>query len=260
MTAAIAKSKATEVLEVLVEVLGQLTTNGIEPGQFVLAGMKRDAKSAISAAPEHAFIALGIIAAMEWDEALVHKYFNNSIAIAANPIVHSNYTAALQLIGRHSLAAAQACEASELAPTDLTMLKEAIDAATHAGKFEDAQALCVKLESRALHLDAKYSQIADACRILKAKNTNPNYTENCNIIAYALLQENRIRSPEWQLNVDLDDQMIFSYILIDLPFEQVYELDRQLARRLIDELPDILPSSYWIGFDCANKMMPKHEH
>lgn len=260
MTVSIAKSKAAEVFDVLAEVLGQIKTNGVEPGEFVLAGMKRDANRAISADPEHAYMALGGIAALEWDEELVHKYFKKSIAIAANPIVHANYAVALQLIGRHSLAAAQACEASELAPTDLNALKAAIDAATFAGKFEAAQALCVKLESRTLHLDAEYSQIADAFRILKANNISQNYTENCNTIAYILLQENGIRAPKWQLNVDLDDQMIFSYILIDLPFEQVYELDRQLARRLIDELPDILPSSYWIGFDCANKMMPKHEH
>lgn len=255
MTVAIAKSKAAEVFEVLAEVLGQLTTNGVEPGQFVLARMKRDASSAISSDPVHAYTSLGFIAALEWDETMLHRYFKKLIDITTDPIVHTNYATALQLIGKCSIAATQACLASEMVPTDLNALRNAIDAAKYAGKFEAAQALCVKLEARALNLDAKCSQIAYACQVLKANNISQNYTESCNSIAYVLLQEKRIRSPGLQFKVDLDDQMIFSYILIDLPFEQVYELDRQLARRLIDELPCFSSSPYWIGFDCG-----KYEH
>lgn len=260
MSVSIAKSKAAEVSEVLAEVLRQLDANGREPDQFTLARMKRDASSAISADPEHAYMALGIIAALEWDEVLIHKYFNKLIDITTNPIVHTNYSVALQKIGRHSLAAVQACLTSELVPTDLNALREAIDAANYAGKFEAAQALCVKLESRALHLDAKDLQIADVCEILKVNDISQNYTESSNAIAYDLLREKRIRAVFCDIKVDLDDQMIFSHILINLPFEQVYELDRQLARRLIDELPDFSSSPYWIGFDCANETTAQHEH
>ena len=260
MTAPIAKSKAIEVFEVLGEVLRQLDANGREPDQFRLARMKRDANSAISADPKHAYTSLGFIAALEWDETLLHRYFKKLIDIATDPIVHTNYAVALQLIGKRSLAATQACLASELVPTDLNALREAIDSASHAGKFEVAQALCEKLEARAPHLDSEYPQIADACQLLKANNISQNYTENHNTIAYAFLQEKRIRSPGWEFKVDLDDEMIFFRILIELPFEQVYELDSQLARRLIDELPDFSSSPYWIGFDCATKNTAQHEH
>jgi hypothetical protein len=256
MSAAIAKSEAIEVFEVF----RQLDANGREPDQFTLVRMKRDANGASSADPIYANMALGIIAALEWDEALVHKYFNNSLGITINPTVHSNYASALQLIGNRSLAATHACLASELAPTDLDALRRAIDSTSNAGKFQDAQALCEKLAVRTPHLTTEYSQIADASQLLKANNISQNYTENHNAIAYAFLQEKRIRSPGWEFKVDLDDEMIFFRILIELPFEQVYELDSQLARRLIDELPDFSSSPYWIGFDCATKTTAQHEH
>ncbi len=261
MIAPIAKSKAVEVLEGIIEIYaGLLTANGDEPDQFTLARMKRDANSAIGVDRVNSCMALGLIAALEWDEASVHKYFKSLIGTTTSAMVHANYGSALQFIGRQTMAAVQFCIASELEPTDLNALREAITATKYAGQFEAAQVLCAKLKLLSPADADQFWQIADVYQVLKANNISQSYIEKYNAIADAFVQEKKIRIPFWEISVDLEDQIVFSKMLINLPFEQVYELDDQLAHRLIAELPDFSSSPYWIGFDCATKKMPKHEH
>ncbi len=249
MTAAISKSKASEALDILAPFLDQ----GLIPDEFTIAKCKRLAKSAIHSEPDLAYTVLGFISAMEWNEALVHEYFHKALMIATNAATHSNYGLALQLVEQPSLAATQVCLASDLAPTDLGLLKEAIKVTLFTGRFEKAQLLASTFESRALISHPDSHRITDICQILKQQEINQTHTEKCNEIASSFLREKKIRTPVFQASVDTEDQIVFFKIPLNLPFEQVYDLDAQLAQRLIEEMPDFSPGKYWLGLDCIEQ-------
>lgn len=256
MTVSIAKSKATEASEFLAPFLD----SGRIPDEFTIAKCKRLAKEALKSEPDLAYMVLGLVAAMEWNEDLVHEFFQNAIRIDADATTHSNYGLALQLIEQPSLAATQVCLASSLAPTDLGLLKEAIKVTLFAGKFENAQKLATTFESRALVTHPDSHQITDICQILKAQHINQDHTEKCNSVASAFLRERKIRAPIFETKVDTEDRIVFFKIPLDLPFDQVYELDEQLAQRLIEEMPDFSPGKYWLGLDCVRQPGFKYEH
>jgi hypothetical protein len=154
----------------------------------------------------------------------------------------------------------EATMTATIAKSKAAEVREAINTATYTGKFESAQVLCAKLASRVRRMDAESLQIADICQVLKDGDIGQDYTEKCNGIAAAFLRERKIRGSAFLVKVDLEDQIVFFKILLDLPFEQVYALDDQLARRLIDEVPDFASGAYWLGLDCRQKATVPHTH
>ncbi len=257
MNAAIAKSKAADVFDML----AQAAANRDQPSAFTLARMKRDAKSALNSDVASAYTALGIIAALEWDEAAVHQYFKNLLQLNIVPEadVRTNYGSTLQLIARPDLALEQMCQASALEPTNLSRIEDAIKAAMLACQFETAQTLCAKMA-----LCGKSSvnifQLADICKVLQSNNITQAHTEQCSAIAFSFLRERKIRAPAFNARADLEDNIGFFKIPLNLPFEEIYELDDQLARYLIQEVPDFSPSAFWLGLDYWRKSANQYEY
>ncbi len=256
MIVPIAKSKASDVLDTL----EQFIANGSEPDAFTLARIKRDANSSINSDPANAYTALGFAAAFEWDEAQVHQCFQRALKVKASAIIHANYGMALQALDCNILAVEQICLASTLEPTNLSFLKAAIDTTISTGQFKQARTLLATLALRDREPHSECVMINDICQVLEARDIGQDHTEKCNAIAYAFLRERKIRTASFEFSADLDDRIVFFKILIDLPFDQVYELDDQLGRRLADEMPDFSPSAYWLGLECANNTVTEYEH
>ena len=158
------------------------------------------------------------------------------------------------------LALEQMCQASALEPTNLFRLEHAIKAAMLACQFETAQTLCAKMALCASKSCANIFQLADICQVLQSNSITQAHTEQCSAIAFSFLRERKIRAPAFSARADLEDNIVFFKIPLNLPFEEIYALDDQLARYLIQEVPDFSLSAFWLGLDYWRKSANQYEY
>lgn len=248
MNQLIPKSKAQEAIEKLNKYLDLDDV----PDDLTLKRLKRDLNSTKIADPLHAYTALGMIAVLEWDVALVDEYHQAAVRSMGDEITHGNYATLFARICNPSKAAAEACLASELAPTDLDALDTAIDYSRMAGKYNCAKQLCDMYNSRSPRLAyANTNGIAEVSKILQQNGTSEAHAEKCNDVAFTFLRERKIRCSGVRFEANHWDCIVFCNILLNLPNEQICALDDELASRLFEAIPEFLPSAYWIGFEAG---------
>lgn len=161
-----------------------------------------------------------------------------------------NYGTALRLIGQNTLAEQQYRQASEQEPGNLAALRRLIRFNTFLGRFEAAQALCATLEARANRLFPENLQVTDINQILQHHHLDQAYTTRCHEQVFAFLRERKLRPHRFSLKADLEDNIVFFKIQLDLSFEQVYQLDDELADQLIHTMPEFDSAGYWLGLEC----------
>ncbi len=249
MTAAIARSKAFDAMCRL----GPMIEAAAPIDQFTLARCQREANESLQADPVAAYTVLGWVAALKWQAPAVHDYFAQALAQLDIAAVRVNYGTALRLIGQNTLAEQQFRQASEQEPGNFAALRRLIRFNTFIGQFEAAQALCATLETRANRLFPENLQVADVNQILQHHHLNQAYTARCHEHMFAFLLERKLRPHSYSLKADLQDNIVFFKVQLDLPFEEVYQLDNELADDLIRNLPEFDSAGYWLGLECLQQ-------
>ncbi|MBI3231011.1 MAG: hypothetical protein HYZ45_12800 [Burkholderiales bacterium] len=261
MVQAQALSRAEQALTEIIS----LMAGGAPLPEFTRVKAKRAANASLQIDPLRAYTVLGLVAADEWDEAAIHRHFHAAIALPNSSEVlaqvHSNYAAALERIGLQLDASSQTIIASDLCPTVLSTLQEAINETAKSGQFRKAKELIETFDLRSPNRSCETKQeILRANEILQEHNLDDEFTIRCNEVLFALLRERKIYSPRMKIDATTIAGTIYCHFLVNLPLERVLELEDELTPLLYDAVPNFAPSIYWIGFDCLHKTFIHHEH
>lgn len=218
------------------------------PDEFTLNRFKRDIEMAKSVDAVNAYLALGTLAVLEWDEELLDLSYQNTIRLDASSETYEQYATSLQMLGKYPEAAMNARLASEKNPTDLTCLRRAISYSFIAGEIMMAEQLCDKYALRApgSPLD-RSTQIRHANIALRSSNTTEEVVKKCNAVAFQMLREKQIAFRRIRYESDLQDSLVMLFIEIIFDEAGVSALDRELGDRLFDEVEEFHPGKYWIG-------------
>jgi hypothetical protein len=90
-------SKAIAAMKVIEPLMWGLA----RPDEITLARLRRDIHEGISVDAFHGYIALGMLAVVEWDEAGVDANFKKAIQLSNSQTAHLNYAVALQVMGKY---------------------------------------------------------------------------------------------------------------------------------------------------------------
>jgi hypothetical protein len=90
-------SKAIAAMKVIEPLMWGLA----RPDEILLARLRRDIHEGISVDAFHGYIALGMLAVVEWDEAGVDANFKKAIQLSNSQTAHLNYAVALQVMGKY---------------------------------------------------------------------------------------------------------------------------------------------------------------
>ena len=250
MTPPNARTKASEIILELGEFLsGRAVADG-----FTLQRLKRVATESMYADASEAYAALGMIAALQWNDAETDSNFLNAIRLDNEYTVHMNYGTSLQLLGRYADAAEQMRIGFELAPTDLSSLRAAIRINLAAGEIGAAEILCERLAR--LTPDRESEEIPLVSKVAQALEVNGFPLESikkCHRVAVDLLRERKIWSSSLTSEVDTDDNIVFFILGLAGDKKDIEALDEELGARLFESVADFNPAKYWVGFGEAGQ-------
>jgi hypothetical protein len=220
---------------------------------FTLQKYKREARQNLAAYPWAGYVALGMIAVLEWDERTHEESFRNAMALRNNAETHHDYATTLQLFGKYEQAADEAIVASQMEPENLTYLGEAIVYSLNAGRLARAKALVDTFHlrnPRERHRDE--SILADAIGLLDENGTTEDVVTNCNRIAFEVLRKNRVPFQQTRLEADLQHVCLMYHIYVNVCSDELARLDDELSASLFENEPDFRPDKYWVGFSRRN--------
>jgi len=221
--------------------------------QMTLRRLKKDVEQNMAIDPYLGSLALGNIAILEWDEIGVDKYYKNLLSLRNNSESQSYYGAALQMLGKFPEALEHARIASEICPTDLSLLRNVISFAINAGSFVLASELCEIYNRRSPeHPHPVENSIVAAVESIEYAEIDEKVIFECNKIAFALLREMKTPYHSTLLQSDSIEGSVIFFIKVAADLERVYEFDRELGERLFDRVPDFDPSRYWVGFSIED--------
>ncbi|HEY5800922.1 MAG TPA: hypothetical protein VIT92_11925 [Burkholderiaceae bacterium] len=245
MTAAIPKTKAQEIIERL--------TNGTTRAnwdQFSLAREKRALEECKKFDAANAYVGLGMIAVLEWNESAVHSNFINAIKLRDDEFTRDNYAISLQMMGRYRLAVEQAKVVSDRYPTKLDSLRRLIDCLHMLGDFPSAVHQLKIFEQRSPGAPHAY---ADVIRLIDKIITEVSFPIETVIAScettYDLLLKKKVRIFSYSSLGDGEDKSVFHTLYIDRPADFVRELDMELGDLLFDTVPGFSPGTFWIGVE-----------
>lgn len=221
-----------------------------ELDEFTLNRYKREVERNLGGDPILGNQVRAILALMEWDEAGFDEWFARALGLSDSGDVHFGYANSLQLLGRFPEAFAHAFIASERVPENLTYLSTAITYAHHSGLFDKAAELVDIYNTRSpksLHQDTNL--VKDTLQSMKILGLPDDLPARCNAVAFKLLREHKIPYSHTLMLVDVEEYAILYHICINRPADVVQKVDDELGVRLFDELPDVDPGKYWVGFD-----------
>jgi hypothetical protein len=137
------KSKHDEIIQELNHISDQIDRR---PHIFKLNGFKKDAKRMIQREPDLAYTILGIIACLEDDITLMHKYHKNAIQCSGESAhTLSQYSASLAGQELSEQAYEYACKAYEKARDDKDILVRLMCLAYRLGKDDEYDSFKKKL-------------------------------------------------------------------------------------------------------------------
>lgn len=192
---------------------------------------------------------LGNIALLEWNEPEFDAQYMNALRLNNGAEAFANFAMALQVFGRFVDASKYAQMASELMPTDLSLLREAIMYTYNAGQFAQAAVLSEQYNKRSpTEPYANHKGFVAASKLLSEIGLDNAMVVDCNSIAFELLRERKTRFISTVVETDEQDKCIMYSIYLAASVERVDELDRELGERLFDRVPDFDPSKYWVGY------------
>jgi hypothetical protein len=245
-------------VEELIETLKPYMDQTQQLDAFTLHRYKREAIENRQAYPWAGFMALGMIAVLEWDEAALDENYHHALGLRNDWQTRSSYSTALQLIGKYESAMFEAIRASDMNPGNLTLLKNAIDYAQGAGFYRVADDLLKKIETRssasqfeAMGMKDMNDIVGSALSVIQNTETSEEIVASSHRIAFRILRENKTPYTGTRIQTDVQDNFVMYYIDIDECDDVIDRLDGELGVALFDELPDFDPNTYWIGYGKA---------
>lgn len=217
--------------------------------EMTLRRIKGEVERNMGVDPYLGSVVLGNIAILQWDLEEFEAQYRNALRLSNGAQSHYYYALALQLVGRFYEASEYARSASELAPTDLGILRDAILFTFYSGQFTLAATLCESYNMRSPMQPYPDEDAIESARqtVIKAGLDEAMLVE-CNRIAFDLLREKKSPYSSTSVESDIRDGLVMFYIKLDRSIEFVDELDQELGERLFDRVANFDPSKYWIGY------------
>lgn len=247
----VALTKVEELIESLKPHMDQAQPVDV----FTLQRFKRVAIDNRHVYPWAGFVALGMIAVLEWDEKALDENYKHALALRNDFDTHSSYSTALQLFGKYEMAMNEAVKASSMAPTNLTLLKTAIEYAQGAGHYIKSEELLDKMMARttaaqreSMGINEIKEVVCSARKIIEDNKTSEETVIASHRLAFQILRENKTPFTSTRIETDLQDKYVMYYIDVDASLDVIDRLDEELGVALFDEIPDFDPDKYWIGY------------
>lgn len=247
----IAPQRQTKAAEIIDQIKPYLTRDAVA-NTFELKRYKQILTTCMGVDASECYAALGMIAAIEWDEKALDYNFSNAIRLDSEYTVHMNYATCLQIVGRYVDAWNQVKIACELAPTDFFSIRHAITLNILLGDIESAKSMSEHLHRLGGGKSfAEVSLVDSVFRVIKEENLSLDLVRACNKEAIAVLREHRLWSYAIDVEADTDDNAVFVVLRVNAEQDIVEMLDLELGARLFDKVEDFNPALYWVGYEKA---------
>jgi hypothetical protein len=245
MTVAIPLTKAQDLTRQLTDLCNaQAPIDELTSRRF-----RRDVEAAQGFDPFNAALARTLLAVLHWDEDAIRRNIDDALKMQGDYDTYDFAATAWQLIGDYENAAAAGRRASELARTDLSLLRKAISYTYLDGQFRHAKELCDmydKMSPAEPHPNRK--ALDEASALFEGDGFDQDQAAQCNRIAFKLLRERRVLFVSNTLECDEEDRIIMLRINVRADQKTVDELDFELGERLFDQISDYDPTRYWVGY------------
>ncbi len=244
MTQPIPQTKASQLFDKAIA-LGKQKN----PSEFTIHSLKRDLLHELKHEPVVSHIALGVLAAMEWNIKDLHKHHNCSISLKDCAWTRDNYAISLAHVGLYHDAAEQVILASEMEPENLTFLTRAIHWSTISGMFPKALELTHTFTQRGGQMSSLIDAKLISESLIKLGIPEDEFSETQKL-AFELLREHKISHEGTRAEIGYcqEDQSIYFEISVATDSKTAVDLECALAIRLNDSLPEWHADKLILGF------------
>lgn len=222
-----------------------------QPDQFTIASLKRDAEKLKGADAVARFMALGAIAALEFDEKSAINFHQNAIRLENSERTHEFFAVTLQQLGFFADAADEALIASEREPENLTILGIAIRYSLMAGRIRLAKELIGKFKDRQPNeIPDEVEFIDRLCDALEELSIPEEEIKVRQMAAFGILRERKIpyTRHSWGIDEDIGDEAVHFNIQVSVDVETLLELESQLVERVFEEIPNPHIGRFVVGY------------
>jgi hypothetical protein len=246
-----AKTKAEELMFAIMALGESRSAPSLD-----IARLKQQAQMLRSSDLYGASLALGMLAALEFDESEMRK--NHDLAQKLRPehfYTHRNFAASLVRLNHYAEARASAIRAYEVAPSSVDAIDYAMGLCVATGHFADAVQL---LEARNKLGPTEPCVYEDIVRLgdtyLKLHGVSVGEIETLQSICLSVLRESAVHASwiEPRLMADEESEWLSFHFIVYEPVERVVSLSVELAERLASieppmEVEDHITMMYMVG-------------
>ncbi len=237
------KPKSAQLIAKIVEQL-----KSASPNEFEVAKLRNEAKRLEQSDAAAAAMALGMLAALVFDESSVIRNFERLLRLSPHDAIgHENYALALGRIVRSSDGLARAREAYRLAPEDSIFLENYINSAFFAGAFREAHDGL--LRRQAMKLDSPFgleSRARFAFELVESAGLSDEECIQLQEMATGVLRvANAMPKSVGAANFEDDESraIVVKYEL-PLPVSKVVDLEEQLSAQIASIDPPLKAAQY----------------
>lgn len=239
----------TRVEQIVQELMPYVAKQRID--EITLQRFKRDARKNLGAHPWAGYIALEMIAVLEWDEAGIDHNHKQALGYRNSSDTYAHYSTSLQLIGKYIEASDAILTASKMVPENLSYAMSAIHYAQSAGRFNLARDLITSFNLRSPKNPYDEDLFEMVLSVIEKNKVSEETITQCNKVAFDILRQHRIPFVGTKFRGDAQDDYVMFYVTLSESQETIERLDEELGVALFDQVPDFDPSKYWVGYSKA---------
>lgn len=237
MAAPIPLSKAHEAFRQLID----LGPKDHPIDELSLARFERAARDSLTVDPITSYQLLGMVAALRWDGESIRQYYSRAIAAGGDNVAWYNYATALRFCNRSREAAPVAERAAELAPANLSYLREAVLNRFCIGDWERALELIETLGVRTPDIGDNLRSAEHVIKFARVLGLREDTVRNSMDVTLKFLERERVRFDgisDWIDDLS-DGGSIYLDVVIQTSAERAAALDAQLTALLFDGVDDL---------------------
>lgn len=207
--------------------------NYLRPIPLEIRRLKKEAENLIKIDAAAAYNYLGLIAVLENNRKAVISNYEKAIKLMPNDFaIHSNYSTALLRSGLTDLALEEArkvfCNFTNNKDVILNLFYRLIDSA----RFDEAYKLSSKIES-----DKGIELVNNAAKIFEEANLTDDDAQHLQNLAYSVITKNNLYY--FKSGYEVIDGCVSITLYVDLPIEEIFDINWKLAGILADNLEDM---------------------
>jgi tetratricopeptide (TPR) repeat protein len=207
--------------------------NCLRPTPLEILRLKKEAENLINIDAATAYSYLGFIAVLENNRKAVISNYEKAMKLTPNDCaIHSNYSIALLRCGLTDLALEEERKVFSKFPNNKDILLDLFYDFINSARFDEAHKLSSEIED-----NEGIELVNNATKIFKEVDLTDDEAQHLQKLAYSLIKKNNIY--HFSSIISIIDNCVSFTIYVDLPIEEIFDINWELAGVLADNVEDM---------------------